>query len=543
MIAPRHATFPFPSTKSYSDAFGKRGAGQLLNDDCSSVWAQTFSYDQYDNLAQSGSVSWGCSTCYNSANNHYNTTSSIYYDTGGNLLSDSFHKYAWDGYNKLASVDISGANCASGGECLVYDALGRTVEIDSGSTYTEIWYTQLGKTAYMNGSTVNYAYWPTPGGGTVEVTGNNTNAYYMHKDWLGNSRISSNVVSHSVISDQAYAPYGEVYNQLATGAGVPAQMFTGDTQDVVAGIYDTPNRELAGSNQGRWLSPDPAGAGWNLYAYAANNPLIFVDPLGLQIGNMCPGDQTGEDGGCSGGGGGGGGGGDFCDASGDCGAGTGVDGWGNTGVNGVPWNWGPDYVGTIGSGASGLLAQQNGWYASCVSYNFQCDANGNYVPPDGAYVITVSCGGSFAQINCAAPPQAAAGSQSLSIYTSLGMQNGLSLLAQYQADPMSSSGKDILQQLSQMSGAAQKFIIMGYAGSVFGAAGGAIGADYAAGPLESNLFGRYATAQGGGFPGFLNDPGYPMRLGYGWNGDIGEMVFRLSIDPNFHFDFWTVPFP
>ena len=28
-------------------------------------------------------------------------------------------------------------------------------------------------------------------------------------------------------------------------------------------MYDTPNRELAASNQGRWLSPDPAGSGWN----------------------------------------------------------------------------------------------------------------------------------------------------------------------------------------------------------------------------------------------------------------------------------------
>lgn len=268
------------STPGYDDL------GRLLNDNCGSVWAQTFSYDQYDNLAQSGSVSWGCSTCYNSANNHYNTTSSIYYDTGGNLLSDSFHKYAWDGYNKLASVDISGSNCATGGECLVYDALGRTVEVDSGSTYTEIWYTQLGKTAYMNGSTINYAYWPTPGGGTVEVNGNNVTAYYMHKDWLGNSRISSNVVSHTVVSDQAYAPYGEVYNKLATGAGLPGQMFTGDTQDVIAGMYDTPNREFAGSNQGRWLSPDPVGMGWNRYAYGTN-PLSNVDPSGLRTRPIC----------------------------------------------------------------------------------------------------------------------------------------------------------------------------------------------------------------------------------------------------------------
>jgi hypothetical protein len=30
VIALRHALFPFPSTKSYFDSFGKRGAGQSL---------------------------------------------------------------------------------------------------------------------------------------------------------------------------------------------------------------------------------------------------------------------------------------------------------------------------------------------------------------------------------------------------------------------------------------------------------------------------------------------------------------------------------
>ncbi len=47
---------------------------------------------------------------------------------------------------------------------------GTAMEIDSGSTYTEIWYTQIGKTAYMNGAVFSYAYYPTPGGGTYLKT-------------------------------------------------------------------------------------------------------------------------------------------------------------------------------------------------------------------------------------------------------------------------------------------------------------------------------------------------------------------------------------
>ena len=51
---------------------------------------------------------------------------------------------------------------------------------------------------------------------------------------------------------------------------------------MLAGMYDTPNWELQGSQQGRWLSPDPAGAGWNLYAYATN-PKSAIDPSGLAV--------------------------------------------------------------------------------------------------------------------------------------------------------------------------------------------------------------------------------------------------------------------
>jgi uncharacterized protein RhaS with RHS repeats len=47
------------------------------------------------------------------------------------------------------------------------------------------------------------------------------------------------------------------------------------------GMYDTPNREYQGSQQGRWLSPDPAGTGWNQYAYGTNRN-SEIDPSGLE---------------------------------------------------------------------------------------------------------------------------------------------------------------------------------------------------------------------------------------------------------------------
>jgi RHS repeat-associated protein len=269
---------------SSGSGMGYDDLGRLLNDNCGSVWAQTFGYDQYDNVWKNGSISWACATCYNTSTNQYNSgVGTESYDSNGDLTSDPYNTYAWNEYGKLKSANINGTNCAMSGQCLVYDAFGRAVEIDSGGSSTEIWYTQLGKTAYMNGATFNYAYWPTPGGATLLQT-HGYSYYFQHTDWLGSARISSNLGT-VIIDDRAFAPYGELYNNFGS-TNANENIFTGDTQDILGTLdccFDTPNREMS-STQGRWLSPDPARAGWNQYAYVSNMPNNSVDPLGL----YCP---------------------------------------------------------------------------------------------------------------------------------------------------------------------------------------------------------------------------------------------------------------
>src|SRR5439155_9473943 len=90
----------------------------------------------------------------------------------------------------------------------------------------------------------------------------------------------------------AYAPFGENYKEF----GTTDRSFTGQNQDTVAGaapLYDFMFRENT-PNQGRWISPDPAGLAavsmtnpqsWNRYAYVANRPLTAIDPLGLRCGD------------------------------------------------------------------------------------------------------------------------------------------------------------------------------------------------------------------------------------------------------------------
>jgi RHS repeat-associated protein len=135
----------------------------------------------------------------------------------------------------------------------------------------------------MSGTTLAHAYLGSPGGGTFLEFGGSSD--YLHKDWLGNARIASLISAQTVSADMAYAPYGEVYNVL--GGSTTDQIFKGDLTQLDAGVlFDTPNRELAAANQGRWLSPDPAGQGWNQYAYSTN-PNSAIDPSGLaSTGNV-----------------------------------------------------------------------------------------------------------------------------------------------------------------------------------------------------------------------------------------------------------------
>ncbi len=246
--------------------------GRLMGVDCGAKgWGQTFIYDEYDNLnygvisGRTGTT-WG--TPYYHDSNHYSPSPTYAYDASGNLVKDPVNSYTWDPFGKMLTTNSTG---------IVYDAMGRAVEIDTSTASTEIWYTQLGKTAYMNGSTINYAYWPMPGGGTLLEIGNSGSDYYLHKDWQGNARISTSVGGHALVADNAFSPYGEVYNVL-NSTNQNERMFTGLSQDILSAMWDTPNREL--SSVGRWLSPDPAGAGWNQYAYSTN-PNSLVDPSGL----------------------------------------------------------------------------------------------------------------------------------------------------------------------------------------------------------------------------------------------------------------------
>jgi RHS repeat-associated protein len=265
--------------------------GRLTDVDCgTSGWGQTFTYDQNDNLTKTkipaDSIGLTFNPGYNSSSNQYASGYGATYDSNGNVLYDPtlMNTYAYNEFNRMSSINLNGTGCSTSGTCLIYDAFGRMVEEDTGSTYIETWITQVGRVAFMEGATQKYSLWPTPGGGTSQ-----SGSGYLHKDWLGSARLGSSISASTITFDQAYAPYGDVYSKYGSPSfgccGGSETTFGGNTQDVTTGIFNTPNREL-GASQGRWFSPDPAQSGWNPYAYAPN-PNSMIDPSGLSAKPLC----------------------------------------------------------------------------------------------------------------------------------------------------------------------------------------------------------------------------------------------------------------
>jgi RHS repeat-associated protein len=259
----------FNSSDSQTCTFGYDDLARLTGDNCGSVWSQTFSYDRYGNLTQAGSASSACAGCYNPSNNQYQTLGTTY-DPDGNLTKDpTGNLYSWDVYGKRLGA--------------TYDAFGRATNAGK-----EILYSPLGKTAVLINSTTFYnSYIPLPGGGQLSMGGG---SFYLHKDWLGTSRVASSVPASGnggLTYDRSFAPFGQQY--LNQGFQSPP-VFAGNTSDLVTGsLFDTPNREYH-AIEGRWISPDPAGLSavdmsnpqsWIRYAYVLNNPLFFTDPQGL----------------------------------------------------------------------------------------------------------------------------------------------------------------------------------------------------------------------------------------------------------------------
>jgi len=263
----------------------------------------TYSYDQFDRLAgsnqnngasvysytydrfgnrwqQSGPFTFTASfTGNNPANPQNNNRVDGYsYDAAGNMTSDGFHSYAYDAENRIVAVDQH--NTAS----YTYDAEGRRVVDQSGALLYD-----LDDHAFdVIGGGLHRQEVYIPGGRHLATYVANT-TYFTHTDHLGTERMRT-TVSGAVFETCTSLPFGDVLS--CTGTDDSPYHFTGKPRDHESGL-DNFGARYNSSSMGRFMSPDPVNLTWkrlinpgntlNKYTYAANNPLLYVDPNGKDI--------------------------------------------------------------------------------------------------------------------------------------------------------------------------------------------------------------------------------------------------------------------
>jgi len=199
------------------------------------------------------------------------TWPSTNWDNDGNLLTDGTNSYTWNARNQLTA--ISGGTTAS----FSYDAFGRRQSKTTSGTATSFLYDGLNAVQERVGGAVT-ANLLTGGLDEVFARTEGTTTRALLADALG-STVALVEPGGSLLTQYQYEPFGQT-TVLGPASGNPSQ-YTGRENDGT-GLYYYRARYYSPTYQ-RFISEDPLGfgGGINPYAYTANAPTSFRDPLGL----------------------------------------------------------------------------------------------------------------------------------------------------------------------------------------------------------------------------------------------------------------------
>jgi len=271
------------------DTLGRlSSARELRGDNGQLSYTINYEYDLFSNRYQKQSQNagnpfpqvWVEANQIDQATNRY--SSDVSYDNAGNITVDSkfrSRKYDYDANNRMKqSRNLNDTGAVDS----VFDAGGQRVGIQVGGSLTNVFvYDVMGKLV-----------------AEYNTTQSNGGTQYVFSDQQGSPRtITDN--QGVVVSRHDYLPFGEeIPGNVGLRNGVPAyggnesarEKYAGMEKDDATGMAHTLWRKYD-SASGRWTTPDPDRGSllltnpqtFNLYAYVSNNPVSFVDPLGLRL--------------------------------------------------------------------------------------------------------------------------------------------------------------------------------------------------------------------------------------------------------------------
>jgi len=295
------------------DSIGRLAtAGEYQQGGSTQSWQQQFSYDRYGNRFQSGTGNTGVtfvpvlSSDITPSTNRF--TTSVTYDSSGNILQDMKFRLDSQGYGMNYTYDANGRQLTAARtnganpETSVVDCAGLNVKTTANSLTRTHVYDQFGQLVadYYGASRERENVYS---GGQLlaseEFYAPTVGIHYFLTDAQGSTRtrISNNGSSSVVESRHDYLPFGE---EISSGVGLR-------TTNQGYGVAD-PNRRKYGmidrsdvngldhamfrkyeSYAGRWTSPDTFDGSYDLtnpqslnrYSYSLNDPVNLVDPTGL----------------------------------------------------------------------------------------------------------------------------------------------------------------------------------------------------------------------------------------------------------------------
>jgi len=216
------------------------------------------------------------------------STAQYSYDAGGNLITDPKKGISLT-YNSLGLTDkitVTGQTgryitytYGAGGDIL------RVKQYNNGTVQQTLDY--VDGFVYLN-NTLSYFGMAE---GRVRNTGSVLKPEYMLTDYQGNVRVSFEEQNGAAVvrQENSFYAFGLIMPGNTHPSGANRQLFNGGSEwqndyGNLPDLYRTAYR-MYDAALGRFLSPDPlalASASHNTYHYAASNPVMFNDPLGLK---------------------------------------------------------------------------------------------------------------------------------------------------------------------------------------------------------------------------------------------------------------------
>ena len=240
----------------------------------------------------------------NSVNCNLPSSVSFVYDSNGNLTSDGSRGFDYDDENQLVRVTVTNSWKSE----FTYDGKMRRRIRKEFAWQNSMWvctgevrYIYDGKVViqerdgnnlpavtYTRGRDLSSSLQGAGGiGGLLARTdqqstlNNQLSTSYYHADGNGNVTAMVNL-QQLVVGRYVYDPFGNILSKSGPLADANTYRFSSQEYHQPSGLslylyraYD-PNLQ-------RWLNPDPIqeGGGINLYRFVGNNPINWVDPLGL----------------------------------------------------------------------------------------------------------------------------------------------------------------------------------------------------------------------------------------------------------------------